>query len=269
MLDPSEGGIPAQNDADRRMVGLRRHRGEHDIGPGLCFVALELPNGRVHGARVEVGDDPGGQSRTLLRIEAGLIAVRRELRGRRRDEELNDPAPARARRPLRDHGQPLNLGLLHCLVVEWIEADEKLEEVGVEGLDVLGERVTELQLEHSRAALFDRHQQDDPVRFGRSSHLGAQVLVDEHALPAGGHASGHVAQPLVDERLRLAHPHQVARRPLTGDAEHVFGERGPMIHRQNEERLVSRRHPAVVRRGHGGPPGVTPGFPGRPSDRMC
>ena len=106
---------------------------------------------------------------------------------------------------------------------------------------MLGEAVPVLQFELFQTALLYRQQDDQPVRFGRVQHAGAEFFIDEDTLTAGPHASRKVTQSLVDERLRLAHPHQVRLGGRSGDAEDLLGKGGALVHGENEERFVGRR----------------------------
>ena len=172
------------------------------------------------------------------------------LFGRGCYQQLHDPAPICSSRPFGHGRQAPDLDLPHARVIVRVVTDEGFEEVGIEGVDVLGELVSVLQLEHSGAALFNRHEYYDAIGLRRSDHVFAQLFVDENAFSAERDASRDVAQSLVDEGLRLAHPREVGSRRRTGDTEQVHCDGSSLVDGQNEERLVRRRQPAVVRSAH-------------------
>ena len=78
--------IPAEHDAGRRVLLLRRDRGEHDIGCLGCVVALQFPDRRVDLARLELREHLRGQCRPRLEVIAVLPSVRSQLLGGGRDE---------------------------------------------------------------------------------------------------------------------------------------------------------------------------------------
>jgi myo-inositol catabolism protein IolC len=62
-----------------------------------------------------------------------------------------------------------------------VVADEHLREVRVEALDVRGELLAVLEVEHVLSRALGGHRELQPPRIGLLGHGGAELLVDEHA----------------------------------------------------------------------------------------
>jgi hypothetical protein len=75
--------------------------------------------------------------------------------------------------------QPLELTPVELRVARGIEAHERLHQVGVDPLDVLGEVVSVLELELRLTGPLARHSGDDRLVPGGLEHLGPELLVDE------------------------------------------------------------------------------------------
>jgi hypothetical protein len=119
--------------------------------------------------------------------------------------------------------------------------------VGVEGLDVLRERVAVLEGELVAAGPLDGHGQRESLAMGGIGHLEAELLVDQQpARPARGALGEGALEAVVDELLELGDPCALVRARITVDAHQRLLERAALVEGQDVEGLA--HHQARVGR---------------------
>jgi hypothetical protein len=116
--------------------------------------------------------------------------------------------------------QPLELTPVELRVARRIEAHERLHQVGVDALDVLGEVVSVLELELRLTGPLRRHRRDNRLVLGELEHLGPELLVDEEGRdPGATEVVTCTRQSLEDQPLRLRDPGGLRRGRFSGDSE--------------------------------------------------
>jgi hypothetical protein len=127
-----------------------------------------------------------------------------------------------------------------------IVADEDLGVVGIDLLDVLQPPGAPLGREPVVPARLDGHGERDRVaQLPRLVDDGlAVVFVDEHAGPAVRELRLRLPEPGEDQAFRGLHGRTLSRvGVVVPDAEQRPGERAPVVHGEDEQRIVVPRFP--------------------------